>query len=537
MKPKEASFLDLMNNGLVRKEIFKMLSFFHDISNLSRTCQELNWITDSEIFLRTMSFYHDFQSVNIRIKEETPEDLSVVKMDNIIFEKDERFFLEKNFFNKYFGETILKSNCTTIFYSNWIEEFAEDERKLFIDKLSNEMDLNCRLRSNTKILDFMIDFSYHTSMILNVLSSMKHQNISHIKVSDIIFMEHNTNVYKELKSNIFDGFPNFHKLEIECIFFVYYYKRFIKNGNILEKIFSELSKRKNATLILNFSHCEYDRLINFVYMILEITRSYKIKLKCNIMYVLESIDGRNNINWTIHRSIYLPIKLYLTSLTITIANSKYFRDIMKSLQNFTNLETLQLEFLFFDIKKNIKVEERIHGDCMSLKNLTKLTNLKLYFAEFINRNNNLNVKKFCSNLMYLFTLMPKYVHKLELIVVPILTNEVAKIINEFLPNLEILVTYRVLFYEADCLLPLKNLHTLICHERLPNLIPNTIELLAIKQKISEENNAIAEENQKLIDAYSKNFTKILFDIDGRYVFFNNIRKWNFYKHVIEESFW
>uniref|UniRef100_A0A0K0G5F1 DUF58 domain-containing protein n=1 Tax=Strongyloides venezuelensis TaxID=75913 RepID=A0A0K0G5F1_STRVS len=156
---------------------------------------------------------------------------------------------------------------------NRVEEFAENERKLFIDKLSNEMDLNSRLRNNTKFLDFMIGFSYHTSMISNVLRNMKNHNISHIKVSDIIFMEHNTNVYKKFNFNIFDGFPNFHEPEIECIFFVYYYKRFIKNRNILEKIFSELSKRKYTALILNFSHCEYDRLINFIHMILEITRS------------------------------------------------------------------------------------------------------------------------------------------------------------------------------------------------------------------------------------------------------------------------
>ncbi|CEF66919.1 Hypothetical protein SRAE_2000158500 [Strongyloides ratti] len=514
-----------------------MIPSYNDFESLAKTSRDIDSIIYWQKITKEMSFYHDFQSINIRVKEGTSDGLNVIKIENINIERDRRFYREEENFINFYGERFLRSNCTMIFYSNWIEGYLESERKLFVAKIFNEINLNCQLRENTKFLDILIDFSYHHSIILYVLSKLKHPNIERIKITDSVFMAHKTNEYNQLESNMFEGFSNLHELEIGCIFFSHYYKRLLKNTSVLEHVFNDLSKKKEATLILTFAPCEYDNMIKLIDLTTKIIGKYKIKLKCNLNHVLETIDGTNNINYTPRVFSYLSINKYITSLTIGVRNSRYFINIMRNLQVFTNLESLQLEFLFFNLTKNINVEERCKKNHLSIKNITKLTKLKLYFSDFLNKNKNINIKKFLTNFKYLISLMPTTIQKLELVLVPMLNEKVVKVINKCLPNITILRTNRVILNDINCLMPLGNLKILICHQDLPLKVPDTVELFGIKKRFTLYDEKHMSKYEQLIESYTEKFTKKIQDTNQRCIFFNDVKKWNYYKCVIEEDFW
>uniref|UniRef100_A0A0K0EU30 F-box domain-containing protein n=1 Tax=Strongyloides venezuelensis TaxID=75913 RepID=A0A0K0EU30_STRVS len=525
-----------MNCDLVRKTILEKFSCVSDITNLAKTCQEMNYHLLGDKIKLKMYIYQDFQNVNVKDIHRSIENPDIITFENMIFEKDLRCYTEFDNVKNLNCEVFLKNHCINIFYKNWVEHFLKGERMLLVKKLWNNMNLECEVRKNMKVLDFLINFSYNHHLVLYVLSQVKHNNIVRIKIPDITFMAYDTSVYEGLPYNIFEGFKKFSELEINCLYFQYNYDGLVKNKHIFENILRELSKRENATLILTFSRCDYIHITKLTKMILEMTSKYKIKVNCNVRYILNLWSKKSNIISSSNISLHLPIKDYITIIKISISNSKVLLTIMKILQCLTNLKSLELEILFYNIRKNLKKEDKINGNDLSLINCIKLERVKFNFPDYTNRNENVNIKKFSRNFKYLVSLMPRTIKRVELIKIPIITKNLAISMNENMPNIEILMIDEVLIKEPNSIVPFNKLQTLICYKYIPIQIPPNIEVVAIKLNHSNCNKT--QLYNEIIKNYSQKFMKILQNTkDQRYIFFNNLKKWDTYKNIIEELFW
>uniref|UniRef100_A0A0K0F493 F-box domain-containing protein n=1 Tax=Strongyloides venezuelensis TaxID=75913 RepID=A0A0K0F493_STRVS len=540
MKSEEnLSIMQIMKNDLVRKNILNMIPSFYDIYNLSITSKQIASLIEGDIIKRNMMMYSDFQRITIKIKEGIKNKSNVYSLEDIEFEKDEYSCETLSEVNQFVGETIHQDNRISFIICNFVDKIKKREQLLFIKKLLRKINLNMELRKNSTILNLWVDFSCDNYMILHALSFMNHENIRRIELSQNVFLSNycSNDKNKNLNTRFFDGFPNFHELLIYGSLAVDNYTNLMENKNIIDVVLKELSNRKNATLILKLSDWGYNEIAQYIHMVLEIANKYNIKVKYDGDFISLLLCTKNNCLDIVEDSINFPIKDFIFSVSITIENIKFFVTCMKNLQHFKNLETLELKFMPFDIQKSNQKMNRLKLTSLSLQSCDKLKNVKFDFSDYLTEEDTSKTEIFKNNLENICPLMPKSIERATIFNGFDLCKETANIFNEFMENINVLVMDGVSYKDEDCLNSFKNLRTFISFQNLPIKIPTTVEFLFIAHRNSWINTNESSMDKELLTTYSKKFSKKLQYLDDEYIFFNDIKKWNIYKKLLQEIYY
>uniref|UniRef100_A0A0K0FJB8 F-box domain-containing protein n=1 Tax=Strongyloides venezuelensis TaxID=75913 RepID=A0A0K0FJB8_STRVS len=535
------TFLDIMRINLIRKTILSKIPSFTDISNLAKTCKLVYYHIQKEAIIKNMITFSDFPQLTIGKKNKNLEYSSSIELPNIEFIHNTKLRERLNIVENFFGEAILNENCIFFTLNQRIQKFKDSDSVLITEKLKGEMSfLNDSIRKNAKFLHLRIantKCSHH--LMLQLLSFMNHQNIKRITIPLSCFIYDNTSCYK-LRENIFEGFPKLCELRMLVNFEtsnnLLTISKLTKHINIMEHVLKDLGKRKDATLIFEIPDCGYCKMESYVQMIFEIATIYKIKIKTNVKCMIPPYDKRNQIFRRPENCALFPIRETVTSVKENICNFKVFFNTFKILQTFTNLESLELSLLVFNIQNEINNEGEKLCDILSLKNCKMLNDLKLYFANSPTRLDNYGKETFLNNLKFICSLMPNTIKSLELINIFDLTWEITKVMSETMSNIEIIISDSVIYKDKNCLNNFKSMKGFISFD-IPNFnIPSTVELLGIKHNNNSRNDRNAPLGHELIKTYSKKFSKTLHDKDGNFVFFNDIINWGMYKNIVQENF-
>ncbi|CEF59834.1 Hypothetical protein SRAE_X000157800 [Strongyloides ratti] len=526
------SIIEIIGIGIIRKEILKQLSSFVDISNLSKSCKWINFYIYNESIKRNMFCFTDFPKITIKIKDGLLMNPIIPNLEDIEFKTDDESNKVLDDAKNFLGEAIVKKNQILLYINNNIERVNQNEHDLFIEKFVKELNINRPIRREATILDFGIPSSnrqyiiYNHHMIFYALSHMHHDNITRIVVPTYSFMS-DISKYEDLSENIFDGFPKFHELVIYASLLETSYSKLINNKSILERVIRDLGKRDNATLVLVHLNRESNYVINFVHMIMKIASKYNIKVKCDADSL---IDSRKDIIPSPERYTFNSIAEIITSVKCSTGNPKMFINFMKNVQYLENLETLDLSYRILDVERSRKTNNDLNSGKLSFKKCKKLRKIKLKFGESFDETYGIKTDTLNNILKFLVSMMPNSVEILELWHVYDLTKELTNIINDYLPNIKVLRTFDVSYKDPDCFTSFKNLQACLFCDNYPTKIPDTVRLFAVKYlNIEDDDEEVMFANQQLVKSYSEKFTKSLQDIDGTYIFFNDIGQWDMYK--------
>uniref|UniRef100_A0A0N5BSY4 F-box domain-containing protein n=1 Tax=Strongyloides papillosus TaxID=174720 RepID=A0A0N5BSY4_STREA len=523
----DSTLLELMEIGLIRKKILRKIISFHDICNLAKTCSQMNFIIQHEKIKRSFMCYEDKQIVEIKINENFQSDLGIPELEDIEFEKYNNSFQRINDLKLFHGEAICLKSCIIFYIHDVVEDFDKKERLLFVKRLVEELNFNSEIRKSTKILNFNIDSFDNHDIILHSLCYINHSNIRRIEVPDTIFTGDKSK-YDKLKCNIFENLPKFHELVIYATPSVDTCRRLVENKSIIEKVLKELSKKKNATLILGNLYHYYNKIISFADIFIEITRKYKIRIKCSVNFNCNRLFNRSCRNCSNEVCIFYPIKELVTSLKFESENFDKLFNVMKNWQYFTNLELLELSVSNIDINKCFE-KVNVSNCSLLLKECTKLRKIKLNLNISYNESDESKIQTVHNNLEFLIQLMPNTIQTLELINIADLTNNLSNLINKYMQNIKILIMDHVSFKDSDCLISFKNLECFILNENCIVQIPKNIKLFGIGHRNSKINN-----NSEIINIYTKKYSKCLKSMNDQYIFFNEIKYWDMYKNLIHD---
>uniref|UniRef100_A0A913I360 F-box domain-containing protein n=1 Tax=Strongyloides stercoralis TaxID=6248 RepID=A0A913I360_STRER len=528
----DLSIIEIIGIEIIRKEILKKLSSFVDISNLSKSCKWIRYFIYNEIIRRNMFCFTDFPKITIKIKDGQIGNRILPSLEDIEFKTDDESNKILDDAKNFLGEAIVKKNQILLYINNNIERVNENEHELFIKKFVQELNINSPIRKEATILDFGIPSSdrpfilYNHHMIFYALSHMHHENITRIIVPTYSFMS-DVSKYDGLRENIFDGFPKFHELVIYATFLETSYNKLINNRSIIEHIIRDLGKKNNATLVLVHLNRKSNYVINFVHMIIEIASIYNIKVKCDADSL---IDLRKDIISSPERFTFNSIAEIITSIKYSAGNPKMFINFMKNVQYLENLETLDLSYRILDVERSRKINDDLNSGKLSFKKCKKLRKIKLKFGESFDENYEIKNDTLNNILKFLVSIMSNSVEILELWHVYDLTKDLTDIINDYLPNIKVLRTFDVSYKDPDCFTSFKNLQACLFCDNYPPKIPDTVKLFAVRYlNIEDDDEEVMLANQQLVKNYSEKFTKSLQDIDGTYIFFNDIGQWDMYK--------
>uniref|UniRef100_A0A0N5BCV2 F-box domain-containing protein n=1 Tax=Strongyloides papillosus TaxID=174720 RepID=A0A0N5BCV2_STREA len=530
------SILDILGVGIVRKQVLNKLYSFMDINNLTKSCKWINFYIYNDKIRRNMFCFTDFPKITIRVKDGNVANPIMPSLEDIEFRKDEESLKVLNEGENFLGEAIVKKDQILLYINNYIENVREGDYELFIRKFVQEMDINRPIRKTATILDFGVpscnrhNIQYNHHMILYALSYMHHENITRVVVPTYSFMSDSIK-YRELRHNIFNGFPKLHELVIYGSLLETDYTKLINNRSTFENILRELATKENATLVLVHLNREIYPVFNFVRMVMEMAERYNIKVKCDAESL---IDPRKEIVSSNERYSFISIADIITSVKCSIGNPKIFINFMKNVQFLRNLETLDLSYRIMDIERSCKTNSDLDAGFISFKHCKKLRKIKLKLAESFDSNYGFKNDKLLNVIKFIISLMPTSVEILELWHVYNINEEFTGAINDFLPNIKVLRTFDVSYKDPECLGSFKNLQALLLCDNYPTKVPDTVKLLALKYLNKEDDDEESMfANQALLECYSKKFTKSLQDIDGTHIFFNNIGHWDMYKR----AFW
>ncbi|CEF62679.1 Hypothetical protein SRAE_1000094900 [Strongyloides ratti] len=521
-------FLDLIEIGLVRKKIFQKLSSFSDISNLGKTCSQIDFIINNDKIKKTFMCYEDKQIVEIKIKDHN--DSSVYELDDVEFEKYNNSSGKLDELKVFFGERICLKSCINFYIDDVVDDFEKRERLLFVEKLVEELNFNHQIRNETKILNFMIDSFDNHDIILHTLSHICHKNIKRIEVPDSIFTASNDK-YDGLNFNIFENLSQFNEFVIYATPSIEIYKRLLDNKNIIDKILENLSKKENSTIILENLYHYHNKIIPYVLFFNEISKKYNIKIKCNVNFNCNGLFLRRCKNCLYETCTFFPIRELVTSIKFENGTSHNLFSIMQNWQNFTNLETLELAISDINIKECIQ-NNGSSVQFLSLKNCSTLKRVKFDLRSSFKENDVLKIQEVHSNLIILMVMMPSTIEVLELLNIPDLNNILSLILNIHMENLKVLIMNRVSFKDLTFLNNLKNLECYISNDNWIIEVPSTIKLLGIGHKNNKSKDDQLSINNKIINTYSNNFSKCLKSMNDQFIFFNESKYWDIYKKLL-----
>uniref|UniRef100_A0A0K0FFY7 BACK domain-containing protein n=1 Tax=Strongyloides venezuelensis TaxID=75913 RepID=A0A0K0FFY7_STRVS len=477
--------------------------------------------------------YDDRQHITIEPREGTPMNLRGTPLRNIEFNSEDEY-LDEDLENpyEYPGEVMARENCIKIIYCNGVQKVYRGEHRLFIKKLVKAINLDSPIRKNADVLEFKMDICYNFYMVLYALKDLRHDNIKRIKLPECTFLDKPYH-YKELRTGIFDGFPKFHELEITANYTEEMIVDLMKNNKVFDLFLKELSKRKNARLILPKLDGEFYRSIEYVFMILKISMKYNVKIICEVRNIYKLLDSGCCVYCPVAECMLFPIRNFVRTFGNEFRNEVEFISVMNCLKSFKNLESLTLEFEYFKTKKDIKIIRQNNISAISLRKLKSLKKVKIYVSEFFDFNDQALIHIYRNNLRFIASLMPRSVERLELVNGSGLTKKLAESLNRFMPNIKTFMSYDMPYIGADCLMPFKRLRAFIGINKYPEEVPRRVKLLAIGHWDSCDLDHGSIVNHDLIKKYSERYSKSIQNDNGTHIFFDDVKNWNAYKHLIK----
>uniref|UniRef100_A0A0K0E6F1 F-box domain-containing protein n=1 Tax=Strongyloides stercoralis TaxID=6248 RepID=A0A0K0E6F1_STRER len=522
---KGVSFINLMGINLIRKNIFEKIPSVKDISSLSKTCRLMYFYVRSSKFSKETMWFKDLQTIKIKPNNENIGNLKPLKLKDIVFENDGNIFKVSEGAKCFFGETVPFWNCITFNICNYVMKFKKRDCDSIIKKLVKEMDINCSLRKDARILNFLIRSNNNHHMILHALSYMKHDNIVTIVLPATIFMSDSFHD-NQLENNIFKGFPNLCEISIVTALNVNNYNDSKINENIIDIVLKEFSKKKNAKILLSDSDFAYENSPILIDIILKVAAKYQIKFTCNGYYLFNKI---NQFVCPVEEG-NLKIGELLTDVSLSFSSSITFPETMKKLQSHVNFEKLKLQFHFFNIQEILNKLNKINYGSISLKNCINLKDVQFIFSDYsiiFNSYDKYEMIRQISlqNIKCLATLMPNNVEKLELWYIYGMTQELAGVLNKYMPKIKILKTYKVTSNDCDWLKAFKNLQVYIYYGNNLIEVPSTVKVLNIRNSDIYGNGNEECIGKEVINNYSAKFSKCIKNGSNDYIFFNNLEDW------------
>ncbi|CEF62802.1 Hypothetical protein SRAE_1000107100 [Strongyloides ratti] len=520
----------VMEIGIIRKKILDHIPSFNSISNLAKTSKYLDYLIYNEKITRKMLQYFDKQKIVIKFEGEVSKNINKLKLEDINIIEDKEFYERLDNVKDFFGEVFICKSLIQINIENYVQKCREKDRKHFIKLFIDKMYLDCMVRREATNLKLSGDFHKNEYMILHVLCYINHKNITSIRIPIYSFISSIKN-YNGLKNNIFKGFPNLNELIIYGHSTDIDYINVLKNKKIIKHVLKDLSRKKNPTLILHFAKSNY-KVFDYLLVILKIAKKYKINLKSNGETIFPLFKLKENKPCSYTKCNHFPMEVITSYFNFEIYNSDQLLDIIVNLKCCSNLEKLELKINYNNIKEGLDKMMKSNSYILSFVQCKKLRKIKLDFNGYCGKEN-IEDQLFCQDLEYLISMMPKTIEKLELNYAYNLTTKTTKILNEYLPNIKLLIMNNVSYKDFDCLKEFTNLQGLISNQNLPILLPRKLKLLTIKNNNTMDGQKIKHIQIEFIKIFSEIFSKHLQYNKDYYIFFDDIRQWYMYKHLIQ----
>ncbi|CEF65037.1 Hypothetical protein SRAE_1000329000 [Strongyloides ratti] len=535
--PKHISFVKFMEYDFVRKCLYKNVHLLTDIENLAKSTNELQYFFENDKIKKDIMWLKDDQYLSVNVEEELMQISDIPILEKITFQKDTKSSELLSTASQYHGEIILYKNQLTFDVNFNVTEITYEERTKIVEKFIEELNLNDQLRKDATTLKFINSCNQNSSMILQALSLMNHSNIKRIEIPTNTLLNDQYICRKKFPlKKIFQGFPNLHEVSLYVPNHKCNYIDVIDEENVIAYIIKNLSRKKNATLIFNnIDPCNYS-------MTKSIETIYKFSGQYNVEIKVE-LNSSFSDYYSISEVFFHPIELWYSINKIVISDShiisgpKRYIKSMIYLKFFVTLEKLMLSFNNFDIKQGIFPVYKLYPEVFSLKHFNQLKKITLYFSLSSCDGYDKMVKLFQNNLIFLGSLMPNTIEELEIINGYELSTEVTEVLHKNMPNIKVLYTNDVTFKDNDCLCSFKNLKFFISKGCPFIKVPKTVELVVVGHRYFHVSRRKQSPCQKIIKHYSERFSKYLYDITGKYIFFNDITKWSQYKFMIQNIFY
>uniref|UniRef100_A0A0N5BVB1 F-box domain-containing protein n=1 Tax=Strongyloides papillosus TaxID=174720 RepID=A0A0N5BVB1_STREA len=534
----EVSFINIMEISLIRKKILEYLSNFKDINCLASTCWKLNQIINNEKITRSIDY--DFGQINIRYVN--------IDDEKKLIDVEEQYKLGSYAFIKQLylsGKEIIESeeynkkrfNCNDTVEISFRRNVNLSPNVLksvpFIRKLAKQYDINCEERKNLTILKLQ-DVGCNTSsfFLLHVLPYLHHENMNTI-IFPIRFFSNDVKRYKDLLNGIFDGFPRLYKLEIDLSLKKGYYGGCSMEKSAVDEVMKQLSKKKDATVHFTFFGDRYSRTTDYFLVFFEISMKYGVKVTLCEETLLQLEKHKISSVLKLHNcSIEHCVTHFIGRINYMCFD---FHDWIGSMRRYENLEkvTLMLKINYYD--KVLEKSFQAFRNTQALRNLKKVVEFELIVLRspipLPGKENEIEILH--KNIKHLVQLLPNSAKRLLLYGIPKLTYDITRTIERYMPNIEVLSLYNISFEKSDCLSVFTRLKVVTISTSSPIEIPDNVNLFAIYTKESTKNDT----DQKLIDEYSKKFSKRLIVGSIKNIFFNDINDFKHYRHLTQiESF-
>uniref|UniRef100_A0A0N5BYX9 F-box domain-containing protein n=1 Tax=Strongyloides papillosus TaxID=174720 RepID=A0A0N5BYX9_STREA len=343
----------LLKINLIRKVIIKHIPSFTDINNLVNVCKFMNCGLEKENIERSILSYHDIQDIWVKNDHvhEYDKASSVIRLNNFKFTKSYYSESLRDRLRTFFGETLHIGSCVWSSIDLSINEWKEEDYVPFIQKLTEELNLNCATRKDVRKLKFELKFRDNADyIILDVLSHIKHDNIKRISLPVNCFTCP-SNKYNVINCNIFNGFPNLTELSLDFSFSRSDYYDLAYHKDIFERFVQQFSTAKNPTILFeSLEHEDAMRANELNEIINSITKyNVKVKLKVNIEYY-KFIGECEKCADTM--GFFSPVKQYITIVYDSISDYRRLLYSVEILKTFENLSTLDLKFVLPAITGN-----------------------------------------------------------------------------------------------------------------------------------------------------------------------------------------
>ncbi|CEF64780.1 Hypothetical protein SRAE_1000303300 [Strongyloides ratti] len=474
---KPPTFLSVLNNGLVRKELIEVIPSFTDLYSLSLTCRQLALNFESNFVKKNLEVFDDIHDLKIEKNKNYNPRVDTEELAYALFCTHERSYKLLCNANGFVGEALFQNNHVAYNMDNFTDNIPKSKKLVFYRRVAREMALGLRLRKNATILKLWINFCIDNEVILHVLRFLEHENVKRIEMSLNCFINYSL-PGEHTYENIFDGFPKFHILVISGLICLEDYDKVSKKSEKLSVVIGALAKRHNPVLMINVTEWKEKKIKEYFIAVAKIGISKGVKVKVDAELFAPLIVKKPNCIQEIESLYSLPICGLLTKVTLEIENFKSFVIAMENIKHYTNLEILTIQFSPFDFKR-----------CAALK------------GNFDFQSLSIKTKKSCSSLM------PDNVKRFTLFTGFDLTKQTTSVLNEAMGNIETVIMEAVSFKDLDCLTNFSNLRYLILRQNLPVEIPRTVEFLFVGHDKSWMNRKKMDVNKQLIKVYSERFFK------------------------------
>uniref|UniRef100_A0A0K0FEJ9 Leucine-rich repeat protein n=1 Tax=Strongyloides venezuelensis TaxID=75913 RepID=A0A0K0FEJ9_STRVS len=206
--------------------------------------------------------------------------------------------------------------------------------------------------------------------------------------------------------------------------------------------------------------------------------------------------GRGNVRSSVNKLIIHH--------EFSIINSTPFLNSIEISTSNENLDELMFKFYDLNIIDNIKHICLSNLEKYSFRNCRKLKKLQLQCLNIFRKHYEHTEEMLENNLLFIESLMPDTVERLEISRNFNLSSRITDKLNEYMPNIKMLTFYNGKFNDSNCLSSFKNLEIFITGENPTIEISKTIKVFVINQKYL---NSYIYKNvdKKIVNRYCKRF--------------------------------